>query len=359
MKKKILFLITKATYGGAQRYVFDLATHLDTAIFEPSVVYGTAGKLSDDLRKANIKTYEIRSLGRDIALISDIASFFRIIRCVRDVRPDALHLNSSKAAALGALAGRLCGVPKIIFTVHGWPFKEHRNLLARCLIYFVSWFTAFLSNATIVVSKTDEVLGKRMWLVGKKTRYIPLGIEAPQFLSRDEASTRLSLVEVKPPRIVTIAELTPNKGVRCAIEAIALLKKCGVDVSYFIIGEGEERKKLEKLAKEKDVTDRVQFLGFVPEAGKYLKAFDIFLLPSVKEGMPYVLLEAAAAGLPIVATDVVKEEASDLPNINFVPSQSASALADAIEKFLNNMPAQKSSSARSLSTMLEKTIALY
>src|SRR3990167_5303761 len=80
--KKVLYLITKATWGGAQRYVYDLATHLDTSKFQPNVAYGTAGKLSNDLKRAEIKTYEIPALGRDIAFISDIKSFFQIIRCI-------------------------------------------------------------------------------------------------------------------------------------------------------------------------------------------------------------------------------------------------------------------------------------
>src|SRR3989344_3430654 len=230
--KKVLFLITKATWGGAQRYVYDLATHLDANKFQPSVAYGTAGKLSDDLLKAGVETYAIRSLGRDIALTSDIASFFQIIRCIKNIRPDVLHLNSSKAAALGALAGRLCGVPRIIFTVHGWPFKEDRNPLARMLIHFISWFTALLSHATIVVSERDEEIGKRMWLIGKKIHFVPLSIEPPVYLSRYEATTKLG-ISSNDKCIVTIAELTKNKGITYVIEAVAQLKKREVNVEYF------------------------------------------------------------------------------------------------------------------------------
>src|SRR3989344_5707607 len=154
--KKLLFLITKATWGGAQRYVFDLATHLPSDQFDVTVAYGQGGKLQKMLGEKNIETYHIAALGRDIALFSDIASFFQIFRLLRQARPDVLHVNSSKAAALGALAARLVGVRRIIFTAHGWPFKEARNVIAAALIYLVSWFTAFLSHTTIVVSKTDE-----------------------------------------------------------------------------------------------------------------------------------------------------------------------------------------------------------
>src|SRR3989344_9573594 len=238
--KKVLFLITKATWGGAQRYVYDLATHLPHERFEPVVAYGESGKLATMLSEAKVKTHKLPSLGRDVAVISDIKSFFEIWRCIRSERPDVVHLNSSKAAALGALAARLTGVPKIIFTVHGWPFNERRNEFARVMMYLISWFTAFLSHAVIVVSKSDEVQGKKMRWVGNKLHYISVGIETPLFLSREEAASSLSL----PPtslRVGTIAELTPNKGLGYAIEAISILKEQSADVSYSIIGEGEER----------------------------------------------------------------------------------------------------------------------
>ncbi len=136
------------------------------------------------LKEENVPIQAVPSLGRDVALFSDIASFFQLVKLLRAERPDVLHVNSSKAAALGALAGRIVGVPRIIFTVHGWPFKEDRNFFARGIIYFISWFTAVLSHATIVVSKRDEEIGKRMWFVSQKIHYVPLGIDPPVFLSR-------------------------------------------------------------------------------------------------------------------------------------------------------------------------------
>lgn len=360
LPKKVLFLITKATWGGAQRYVFDLATHLPKEKFEAVVAYGESGKLATDLKNAGIETYQIPSLGRDIAVLSDIRSLFEVWKCIRTTRPDVIHLNSSKAAALGALAARLSGVPKIIFTVHGWPFKEDRGVLARELIRFISWFTALLSNEVIVVSKQDEELGQNMWLVDKKVHYIPIGIATPTFLTREEASAALSITTTLP-RIVTIAELTPNKGIRYAIGAVALLRKQGVDIDYSIISPGEELERLEILAQELNVADRVHFLGFVGDAAKYLKAFDIFLLPSIKEGMPYVLLEAAEAGLPVITTNVVNPDVFDrLQNIRLVPPADPEAIVDAIVKTAGQKGSDISNGTLfSLSEMLEKTSALY
>ncbi len=348
-RTKILFLITKATWGGAQRYVYDLATHLPKDAFDVVVAYGTSGKLADDLTTQEISRCIIPELGRDVSPVADVMSFFQMLRCIRNVKPDVVHLNSSKAAAFGALAARLAGIKKIIFTIHGWPFKESRNVFARLLIYKISWLTALMSHTVIVMSKDDERLGKRMWWVGKKIIYIPLGVEPHDVLSREAASSELKITTANK-RVVTIAELTKNKGISYAIAAIAQLKHRGTHIDYFIISDGEERERLTALARELNVADRVHFLGFVPHAASYLKAFDVFLLPSIKEGMPYVLLEAANANLPIIATDAV-----DFDHGVKVPAGNSAAIASALQQVQTaatyNVP--------SLEAMVEATTRLY
>lgn len=158
----MLFLITKATFGGAQRYVYDLATNLPQSEYEAGVAYGVPGRLSDMLDTYGIPTLNIPSLQRNIAFVSDIKSFFEIKQAIIDAAPDILHLNSSKAAALGALAGRMRGVRTIIFTAHGWPFKESRNPLSKVILFLASWCTALLATHVIVVSRIDEEIGQRM-----------------------------------------------------------------------------------------------------------------------------------------------------------------------------------------------------
>lgn len=357
-KKKILFLITKATWGGAQKYVYDLATHLPIDGYVPVIAYGDSGRLSKMLAEQGIETHQIPALGRDIALVSDISSFFQILVCLWRVRPDVIHLNSSKAATLGAFAARIMRVPKIIFTVHGWPFKEKRNELVRMAIYFISWFTAFLSHATIVVSKADENIGRHMRFLNKKINYVSLGIEMLTFLSRGAAADFLAIT-TDAPRIVTIGELTKNKGHRNAIDAITELKSRNVACTYYIIGDGELRKELEDYAKEKAVETRVVFCGFIENASRLLKGFDVFVLPSIKEGTPYVLLEAEIAGLPIVATSVIDTFWTESGIVTLVPTTSTSLLAEAIERAIEQPVGEIVQPFSTLDKMLEKTITLY
>jgi glycosyltransferase involved in cell wall biosynthesis len=384
MKKKVLYLITKSNWGGAQRYVFDLATNLLKDQFESVVAFGGTGEvggapgiLQEKLAAANVRTIFIPSLTRDVSWVKEFLVWRDLTRLMRAERPDVVHLNSSKAAAWGAFVAFMVGAPRVIFTVHGWPFKEHRNFIATYLIKEISRFTGILSDAVIVVSKEDQEIGKRMWGLKKKVRYVPLAL-APsnEMYTREQIEAFLfsgasgAFKNADTIRLVTIAEMTPNKGLVYGIEMMSILEKNAPGkFKYMIIGKGEEHSLLSKMVGEKKLAGSVCFANFLPsnkpqlnlesEASQCLPAFDIFILPSIKEGMPYVLLEAAMAGLPIVASDVVKTEASNLPNIHFVLPRSGAALASQVEKISQNFSAHKSTATRSFPGMLTETIDIY
>jgi glycosyltransferase involved in cell wall biosynthesis len=366
-RTKVLFLITKATFGGAQRYVYDLATNLPQSEYEAGVAYGVRGRLADMLETHGIPVLEIASLKRTISLVSDIQSYRGIKDAIRAAAPDILHVNSSKAAGLGALAGRVLGVKKIVFTAHGWPFKESRDIFSQAILFFFSWLTGLLSTHVIVVSRTDERIGLKMPWVRKKIHYIPLGREnlnlAPPQEGLKEMFGTLPLPPFSPKtiRLVSIAELTKNKGLIYGIDAIAELTHRGHDCIYVIVGDGEERDRLVAHALQKGVADRVFFPGFIPDAARYLSGFDVYLLPSVKEGMPYVLIEASLAGLPIVATTVIDQEFADaLGRTTRVGTQSGLALADAIEGVSSRSRAAVSVENRfPLPDMINQTLDLY
>lgn len=319
-KKKILFVITKSNWGGAQRYVYDLATSLSKDEFEVSVAFGQPGLLAEKLDTARVTTYPISSLQRDISVVADVKSFFELLRLFRAKKFDVVHLNSSKAAGVGALAARLAGVRRIIFTAHGWPFEEKRNIAWRVFVYLGSWATGLLSHAVIVVSEHDLQVARSMPFVAYKTRLVYNGI-APLVFGTGE-----SIRNAFPPGAHitgTIGELTHNKN------QIEIIQKAKKDLGMYvaIVGEGEDREYLQRSIDESGLADRVKLFGFVP-AHEALPGFDEFVLPSLKEGLPYVLLEAQAAGLPIFANLVggvreILERKSDF-SLNKMVSQTIS-----------------------------------
>lgn len=394
-KRKILYVITKGNWGGAQRYVYDLAVHLPREEFEPVVACGSEGVLTRKLREVSIRTVLLPTLQRDIFLGKELKALSELLRLFNAERPDIIHLNSSKAAFLGALASRLISflsflapsayplAPKIIFTAHGWPFKEERPMLAKLMLYAATWFTVLLSHHTIVVSREDEKTGKRMRFVKEKIHYISIAVpdamKTSWFLSKEKAmeilfnpSPTVDSHIINSIRLVTIAELTENKGLRYSIDMMRELEQRFPNTyTYTIFGKGEDLPYLQEHTRglvNSQNQPTVLFRGIstnMPadlstEASKYLRAFDIFILPSIKEGMPYVLLEAAAAELPIVATDVVREEAATLPYIRFVRPKDGHALALAIQSIKKEPPpARTEAVARSFPATLKQTVALY
>ena len=133
--------------------------------------------------------------------------------------------------------------------------------------------------------------------------------------------------------IGTIAELHKNKGLSYAIEAFAKLSKENPTLYYFILGEGEEKEQLNTLVEKHGLQGRVFLFGFVKDAARFLRAFDLFILPSIKEGLPYVLLEAGLARLPVVATKIggVPEIIENKKTGLLVPPRDPDSIAKAIE----------------------------
>ena len=308
-KKKILFVITKSNFGGAQRYVYELATRLPHDQFEVTVAFGGIGLLSEKLKHAGIQTYRIQSFERDINILKEIRSMFELASLIRTVRPDIIHLNSSKAGGTGALVARILGVPKIIFTAHGWAFNEARNGLWRSLVWILSWITALLSHAIIVVSAYD-FRKTTMPFVKAKCHIIRTAVPEIDFLSQEEARSVLFSPEEQALHahdfwLVSIAELTQNKNLLTAVLAVQDYNRThSTKIFYTIIGEGELRKEIETALSTTNDSGAIKLTGYVTEARGLLKAFDALILPSRKEGMPYVILEAGAAGLVAIGSNV-------------------------------------------------------
>ena len=374
-KTKVLFVITKSNFGGAQKYVFDLAVNLPEDRFDVVVALGGSGILIQKLNTENIRVLPIFSLSRDVNPGSDLAAFFELWKIFREEKPDVVHLNSAKAGGVGALAARLARVPKIIFTAHGWAFNEERPLWQKTVIKFFSWITILFSHETIAVSDAVKNDTKNWLLVSSKITVIKNGIREPEFLLRDVARQHIfakanSHLPETAFIVGTIAELHKNKGLTYAIEAIAKLVAKNPNLYYFILGGGEEKERLEALVGLHGLQGRVFLLGFVDDASRYLKAFDIFLLPSITEGLALVLLEAGLAGLPVVASRVggIPEVIEDNETGLLVPARHSEKLAEAIQKLVTNTALaerfgetlrERVSTKFSLARVLKDTISLY
>lgn len=264
---------------------------------------GEGGVLVEKLKKENIRVIEIGEMKKDISLVDEFRSLHFIFRTLYAEKPDVFHTNSSKMGGIGNLAARLAGVRKITFTAHGWEFNAPRPWWARLAIKFFTWLTVMLSHKTICVSEKtcDDI--RRLPFLKNKLRVVRNGIEKFDVLPRIQAREKLGIENDGRLVVGTLAELHPVKGVDILLEAWQSFSKKH-ETRLVIIGEGEAKDELEELAKILGISDSVTFMGYVENARNYLSAFDIFVLPSRSEALPYTVLEAGFAGVAVIATNV-------------------------------------------------------
>ncbi len=333
-ERKILYIITKSNWGGAQRYVFDLATNLPKDRFEVAVACGGSGPLATKLQAAGIRAINVPGLERDINFIRERRSLFSLFKIFSREKPDIIHLNSSKAGGLGSAAAFAYKLLTFnfklltVFTAHGWAFNENRPRWQKGAIKILSWAASLFQDRIIVINRADWLAAKK-FIPAKKLVLIYHGIKPRERLAREEAR-RFLAAKVGCPLgenalvVGTVAEHTKNKGLGHLIDAVNQMKSqitifksqtnslpCRQAGNYqipkfktIIIGEGELRRELERQIQTLKLGDTVHLPGFVPDAERLLTAFDVFVLPSIKEGLPYVIMEAMAAGLPVVASAV-------------------------------------------------------
>ncbi|OGZ34362.1 MAG: hypothetical protein A2Y98_01005, partial [Candidatus Portnoybacteria bacterium RBG_19FT_COMBO_36_7] len=312
-RKKVLILITQSSLGGAQKYVFDLATGLDKQKYEVAVAAGGDGELFERLKTADIQIFKRKCLKRPIFPPCDIEAYLKLKKLFIEWQPDILHLNSSKVSILGSLAARNLPI-KVVYTVHGSVFQPpFSSLMSKLFLWLEKW-TAKYKNKIICVSEND----RQLWLKynvapAEKLVTIHNGLkENLDFLPKDEARKEIlgnAYEKFKNYQIVgSIGYFYPDKNLETLIKAANLilntLASKDKKIVFAVIGSGPQEESLKLKVKSLKLTDKILFLGAVPEAHKYLKAFDVFAMPSVKEGLPYAILQAMAGGTPIIASDV-------------------------------------------------------
>jgi len=397
---RVLYIITQASpWGGAQRYVHDATISLHRDGWPVTVASGGGARdeLFQKLNAAGVSTRSLPSLGRAVNPLKNLKAIFEIRALCRELKPDVVHLNSSMAGVVGALGARLAGVKKIIYTVHGLVTKEPLPFPAKGAYWLAEWIAGKFRDLTICVSENDRraVITQRI-APPARTVTIPIGIDPHiPFLTREEARAHLNAVGAihelplqNMKWIGAIAGLYKTKGLDTLVEAAyQLIHSCRDDyrspavgeyyspLQFIIIGEGPERPTLQRLIETKKLTHTVFLLGSLPDAARYLQAFDVFVLPSRKEGMPYTILEALLAGIPVIATHVggIPEVFDGFKNLRsqnvealyrLIPPHSPTALVEAIEAFVTKergvIPlSSKVSRLCTVSSMIEHTVTEY
>jgi len=380
-KKRVLYVITQGAWGGAQRYVFDLATNLGDD-FEVALAVGEADKPHDlqdkILQFPNIKLLNLKHLRRSISPWHDILAVLELVSIYKNAEPDIVHLNSSKAGVVGSLAKVYYSIffphhsVKIVYTVHGWVFKEPLSKFIKEIYFWAEKITARWKKKIIVLSKEEEKIAEAdLGLKIEKLSLIPLGVDGIKFLdqavAKDFLEKKLECKFADVKIVGTIANLFHTKGLDVLVNAVNKIKeKVKGKVKFVIIGDGPEKESLVNLIKIYNLENEILLVGSIPDASKYLSAFDLFVLSSRKEGLPYTLLEANQAQVPIIATEVggVPSLVKDKINGLLIKPEDPTALAGALEYAFDHSEEMRTMAINSLehhdlSQMLQSAEELY
>lgn len=356
-KKKILYLATQSELGGSQKYIYDLALRLDKNKFAVEVAVGGKAepqKWLQDLEARDIKIHHLSRVIRKINLWFDFLSIFSIYVLLCQVKPDIVHLNSSKIGATGGVVAwfyKKCHNKKlkIIYTAHGFVFAEPLSWWRHKFYLWSEKISGLCKDAIICVSENDKNIALNNRVANNKkfiTIHNGIDLKTINFWNKEEAQEKLQAKFNLPNRdywVGTIANLYTNKGLIYLIRAAKLLLQENPKIIFVVFGEGELRPELEKEIEKLELKNDFFLVGAQDDAAQYLKAFDVFVLASVKEGFPYSILEAMAAGLPLVTSQVggVVEVVENEKNGLVVTPKKPRELVKAVERILNSYELQE------------------
>ena len=349
-KKRLLFIVTQSEFGGAQRFLFEFISKLDRDRYDIAVATGVTGdaSFSEAIRRLEVPVYLVKSLKRNEDMFHDLHAVWELRQLIKKTEPETLFLSSSKAGFIGALAARLCRPrPKVVYRIGGWTFNDPIPSWKKTFRISLERMGAAWKDIIIVNNEHDLEQAKELDIIPQeKVVLVHNGIDPfrIQFLPRDEARVRLSRaiptstgLSLENKKLIgTIANLYPTKGLQYLVEAATHISDSQAVVC--IIGEGEERPKLQNLITKLGLEKKVLLLGRLADASQYLLGFDVFVLSSVKEGFPWSVLEAMSAKLPVVATRVgaISEVIDDGVNGHIVEPGNAQQLAEKINGILGN-----------------------
>ena len=343
-KVKICQVITQTHFGGAQKYICDISNNLDNN-FEITICYGEGNEeeLKKYITNTEIKFHKFKFLKRNINLIFDKLAFWELFFYFKKNKFDVIHCHSSKAGFIASVSGKLAGVKKIIYTAHGWVFKENLSFSKKIIYTFLEKFGAKFKDKIICVSQNDYDLAVNKKVTKKeKLELIYNGFQATtEFLEINQARKFLfdyMQIQDNGKKIIgTISNLYKNKGIEYLIESAEILNDKRKNLVFVVIGSGPEEKNLKHLIKKRNIKN-FYLLGQINNASKYLKGFEIFTLTSIKEGLPYTLIEALYAHIGIVCSDLesLSEIIINRQNGVLFEPKNTNKLVYAIESILNN-----------------------
>jgi glycosyltransferase involved in cell wall biosynthesis len=345
---RVWHIITRLNVGGATEAALNACAHLDRDRFDTVLVAGPETGSEGDLRpraaELGVRVQVVPQLIRSINPTHDAGAFRALRRRFLIERPDVVHTHSSKAGVVGRLAARSAGVPAILHTVHGWSFHGYMPAWRRHLYIALERLSARTCDRVVAVSDLDREKGLAA-KIGHPTQYAvihehnDLGPFEAHRGARSEARTRLEISE-DVHVIGTIGRLSDQKDPVTFVRTASRVLGEVPNTSFVMVGDGPRRGDAERMARELGVSDRLLLAGMRDDVAQLLPAFDVFLLTSLWEGLPLVIPQAMASGVPVVAStaDGNREVIRDAENGLLAPPRRPDLFAKQVVRLLHDRP---------------------
>ena len=342
---RVLRVIARLNIGGPARHVGVLSAGLNREGYRHLLVTGREAASEGSLRSLaegeGVEVADLPRLGREISPVNDLLCVGNLGAIIRNFQPDIVHTHTAKAGFVGRVAALRAGVPVLAHTFHGHVlrgyFSPWKNLVFRRLEQWLARHTGLLITVSQTVAEELSAEG-----VAPRSRFeiVPLGLVLRPFLEVGASpDLKRELGLAAGVRLLgAVGRLVPIKDLPTLLEALALLQSEVPDLHLALVGDGESAPDLRQLARRKGIGDRVHFAGWRGDLRSVYAGLDAVVLSSRNEGTPVSLIEALAAGRPVVATTVggVPEVLEQGRLGRLVPAGRPDRLAQAIREALQD-----------------------
>ena len=309
---KLVRVIARLNIGGPAVHVALLTAGINDVAFRSVLVAGQIGPQEGDMayfaHERGVEPIIIPELGREISPLTDLKTVWALIRLIHKEHPHIVHTHTAKAGFVGRLAAWLCGVPVIIHTFHGHVFRGYFGPLKTQIFIWLERLTGRMSTIILTLSDTlrNDLLSFRI-APPEKIRVAPLLLNLAELTesNRSDSTLRAEYDLAKDVQLVGIVgRLVPIKNHTLFLQAAQRVLEKLPHTRFVIVGDGERRDELEAFSTQHGLIDAVRFVGWRRDLANVYASLDVLVLTSDNEGTPVSLIEAMAAGVPVVSTRV-------------------------------------------------------